>query len=81
VIVLLEGGRYLGFPLSTLIASAGIGGLAIALSKQGLIQGLFGTVTVLLDKPYHVGERIMVKGHDGFVEDYWPVFHQNSCTG
>ena len=69
VIIFLEGGRYLGFPLTTLIASAGIGGLAIALSAQGLIGGLFGTVTVLLDKPYRVGERIVVKGHDGFVEE------------
>jgi MscS family membrane protein len=69
VVVLLEGGRYLGFPLTTLIASAGIGGLAIALSAQGLIKGLFGTVTVLLDKPYRVGERIIVKEHDGFVEE------------
>ncbi len=69
VIVFLEGGHYLGFPLTTLIASAGIGGLAIALSAQGLMKGLFGTVTVLLDKPYRVGERIVVKGHDGFVEE------------
>ncbi len=69
VIVFLEGGRYLGFPLTTLIASAGIGGLAVALSAQGLIRGLFGTVTVLLDKPYRVGERILVRGHDGFVEE------------
>jgi MscS family membrane protein len=69
VIVFLEGGRYLGFPLTTLIASAGIGGLAIALSAQGLIKGLFGTVTILMDKPFRVGERIMVKGHDGVVEE------------
>ncbi len=69
VVVFLEGGRYLGFPVTTLLASAGIGGLAIALSAQGLIKGLFGTVTILLDKPYRVGERIIVKGHDGFVEE------------
>ncbi len=69
VVVFLEGGRYLGFPITTLIASAGIGGLAIALSAQGLMKGLFGTVTVLLDKPYRVGERIAVKGHDGIVEE------------
>jgi MscS family membrane protein len=69
VIIFLEGGRYLGFPLTTLIASAGIGGLAIALSAQGLIKGLFGTVTILLDKPYRVGERIVVRGHDGIVEE------------
>lgn len=69
VIVFLEGGRHLGFPVTTLVASAGIGGLAIALSAQGLIKGLFGTVMILLDKPYRVGERIVVKGHDGFVEE------------
>ena len=28
-----------------------------------------GTVTVLLDKPYRVGERILVKGNDGIVEE------------
>lgn len=69
VVVFLEGGRYLGFPITTLIASAGIGGLAVALSAQGLLKTLFGTVTVLLDKPYRVGERIVVKDHDGFVEE------------
>jgi MscS family membrane protein len=68
-VVFLEGGRYLGFPLTTLIASAGIGGLAIALSAQGVVKGLFGTVTVLLDKPYRVGDQISVNGHDGFVEE------------
>jgi MscS family membrane protein len=69
IVVFLEGGRYLGFPLTTLIASAGIGGLAVALSAQGLMKGLFGTVMVLLDKPYRVGERIVAKGHDGIVEE------------
>ena len=68
-IVFLEGGRYLGFPLTTLLASAGIGGLAIALSAQGMIKGLFGTVTILLDRPYRVGDRIAVKGQDGIVEE------------
>ena len=69
VIVFLEGGRYLGFPLTTLLASAGIGGLAVALSAQGMIKGLFGTVTILLDKPYRVGERIVARGQDGVVEE------------
>jgi MscS family membrane protein len=68
-VVFLEGGRYLGFPVTTLIASAGIGGLALALSAQGLIQGLFGTVTVLMDKPYRVGDWIKVNSHEGVVED------------
>ena len=33
------------------------------------MKGLFGTVTILLDKPFRVGERIVVKGQDGFVEE------------
>lgn len=69
VIVFLEGGRYLGFPVTTLLASAGIGGLAIALSAQGTVKGLFGTIAVLLDRPYRVGDRILAKGHDGVVEE------------
>jgi len=68
-VVFLEGGRYLGFPITTLIASAGISGLAIALSAQGMIKGLFGTITILLDQPFRAGERIVVKGQDGFVEE------------
>ncbi len=68
-VVFLEGGRYLGFPLTTLLASAGIGGLAVALAGQSLLKGLFGTLTIMLDKPFREGERIVVKGHDGFVEE------------
>jgi MscS family membrane protein len=69
VVVFLEGGRYLGFPVTTLLASAGIGGLAIALAGQSLLKGLFGTLTLMLDKPFREGERIVVKGHDGIVEE------------
>ncbi len=68
-VVFLEGGRYLGLPITTLLASAGIGGLAIALSAQGMIKGIFGTMTILMDKPYRVGERIIVKDYDGVVEE------------
>ncbi len=68
-VVLLEGGRFLGFPVTTLIASAGIGGLALALSAQGFIKGLFGTVVILLDKPFRVGDRILACGQDGIVDE------------
>jgi MscS family membrane protein len=43
--------------------------LAVALAAQGTLKGLFGTMSILLDKPYRVGERILVHGYDGFVED------------
>jgi MscS family membrane protein len=69
VILFLEGGQYLGIPVTTLLASAGIGGLAVALAAQDSLKTLFGTVMLLADKPYRVGERIIFGKYDGVVED------------
>jgi MscS family membrane protein len=69
LIVLLVGGQYLGIPLATLLASAGIGGIALALGAQDTLKTLFGTLNLLSDKPFRVGERILFKGYDGVVED------------
>ncbi|MFC1652324.1 mechanosensitive ion channel family protein, partial [Planctomycetota bacterium] len=69
VLLFLYGGQYLGIAIGTLLASAGIGGVAIALGAQDSLKTLFGTLTLLSDKPFHVGERILFKGYDGVVED------------
>jgi MscS family membrane protein len=69
VIIFLEGGRYLGIPVATLLASAGIGGLAVALAAQDTLKTLFGTIMLLADKPFRVGERIIFGKYDGVVED------------
>jgi len=69
VAVLLEGGQNLGIPLTTLLASAGVGGLAVALAAQDTLKNLFGTITLMADKPFRVGERIVIGKYDGVVED------------
>lgn len=69
VIVFLEGGKYLGIPLSTLLAGAGVGGIAVALSAQDALKNVFGSIMIILDKPYRIGERIAVKDYDGVVEE------------
>jgi len=69
IIVFLEGGKYLGLPITALLASAGVGGLALALAAQDSLRNFFGTVMIILDKPYRIGDRIQVKGYDGFVQD------------
>ena len=69
VVVMLEGGQALGIPLTTLLAGAGVGGLAIALAAQDTLRSVFGSMMILLDKPYRVGERIVAKGYDGVVQD------------
>jgi MscS family membrane protein len=69
VALFLVGGQYLGIPVATLLASAGIGGVAVALSAQDTLKTLFGTLNLLSDKPFRVGDRIVFKQYDGVVED------------
>ena len=57
-----------GLQLGPLIASLGIGGLAVALAAKESIANFFGTLTILFDKPFQVGERIVIDNRDGVVE-------------
>jgi MscS family membrane protein len=59
----------IGFEVTTLLAGLGVGGLAVALACQDTLKNLIGSIMILLDKPYQVGQRIVVKGHDGVVEE------------
>ena len=58
-----------GLKVSTLLTGLGVGGLAIALAAQDTLKNLLGSIMILLDKPYKVGQRIVAKGHDGIVEE------------
>lgn len=69
VILFLIVGQYLGIPIATLLASAGIGGVALALGAQDTLKTLFGTLMLMADKPFRVGERIVFDKYDGVVED------------
>ncbi len=54
--------------IGPLMASLGIGGLAVALAARDSIANFFGTLTILFDKPFQVGERIVIDNYDGVVE-------------
>ncbi len=69
VVIFLEGGQQMGIPVTTLLAGAGVGGLAFALAAQDTVKNFFGSVMVLLDKPFRVGERIKVAQYDGVVQE------------
>src|ERR1700728_2772322 len=66
VLVVLE--RW-GYPTSTIIAGVGVGGLAIALAAQKTIENLFGSVSVIMDRPVLVGDFCKFGGQLGTVED------------
>lgn len=55
-------------PLSSIIASLGIGGLAIALAAQETLKNFFGSLVLLADKPFELGDRINVDNLDGIIE-------------
>ena len=58
-----------GIKIGPLLASLGIGGLAVALAAKDSIANFFGTLTILFDKPFQVGERIVIDNYDGTVEN------------
>lgn len=58
----------LGFDISTLAASLGIGGIAIALAAQNILGDLFSSFTIYFDKPFQVGDYIVVGAHEGTVK-------------
>ncbi len=58
----------LGFDLTALVAGLGISGLALALAAKDSISNFFGAITVLLDRPFRVGDWIVVGGAEGEVE-------------
>ena len=66
VIIVLQ--NLTGIEIGPLLASLGIGGLAVALAAKDTIGNFFGTLTILFDKPFQVGERIVIEGQDGTVE-------------
>jgi MscS family membrane protein len=69
VVLILVGGQYLGIRVTTLLAGAGIGGLAVAFGAQDTLRTLFGTIMLMGDRPFRVGERIIFSKYDGVVED------------
>jgi small-conductance mechanosensitive channel len=57
-----------GKSVTTLIASLGVGGIAIALAAQNILGDLFASITILLDKPFVVGDSIALGDFQGSVE-------------
>jgi MscS family membrane protein len=58
-----------GYNTTTLLAGLGIGGIAIALASQKTIENLFGSVSVISDRPVSVGDFCKFGGQVGTVED------------
>ena len=65
VLMILEN---LGFNITTLVASLGIGGVAVALAVQNILGDIFASLSIAMDKPFVIGDFIIVDEHLGTVE-------------
>ncbi len=66
--VFVEGLRALGVNVLPLVASLGVGGLAVALAARPTMENIISSFMIYLDKPFRVGQRVNVLGQDGTVE-------------
>jgi MscS family membrane protein len=59
----------MGYKVTSLITGLGIGGLAVALAAQDAIANIFGTIVMLTDKPFRIGDWVYFDGMEGTVEE------------
>lgn len=58
----------LGFNITSLVAGLGIGGVAVALAVQNILGDLFASLSIVIDKPFVVGDFIVIDQLKGTVE-------------
>ncbi|MDT8387354.1 MAG: mechanosensitive ion channel family protein [Thiogranum sp.] len=66
--VLLLAFDNLGFDVTALIAGLGVGGIAVALAVQNILGDLFASLSILIDKPFVVGDFLIIDDYLGSVE-------------
>lgn len=59
----------MGINVTAVIAGLGVGGVAIAFAAQNTVANLFGTVTILMDTPFKIGDKVRINNQDGIVEE------------
>ncbi len=65
-LILLEAA---GVDVWKLIAGVGIGGIAFALAAQDTVANLFGSINVFVDRPFQIGDWVIIDGVEGVVEE------------
>ena len=58
----------LNIDVTSLLAGLGLGGLAFALAAKDLLGNFFGSLTVLLDRPFQIGDWVVIGDVEGSVE-------------
>ncbi|MCU0443766.1 MAG: mechanosensitive ion channel family protein [Microscillaceae bacterium] len=68
VVAVVIGLNNAGYDVATVLAGLGIGGLALAIGARTTIMNIFGGLTVLINQPFKIGDRIVIDDYDGYVQ-------------
>jgi small-conductance mechanosensitive channel len=69
VLLILAALDNLGVEIMPLLAGLGVGGIAVALALQNVLGDLFASLSIVLDKPFVIGDFIVVGDKAGTVEN------------
>ncbi|BBB33363.1 MscS family membrane protein [Thermotomaculum hydrothermale] len=59
----------MGYSVSGLIASLGLGGLTVALAAKDAVSNFFGSIVILVDSPFKIGDWVKMGSVEGVVEE------------
>jgi small-conductance mechanosensitive channel len=68
-VLLLTGLATFGIEITALIASLGIGGLAVALALQNVLGDLLASLSIVFDKPFVIGDFVVIGDFSGTIEN------------
>jgi len=55
--------------VESILLSAGVGGIAVALAARETIANFFGSITIFADRPFQINELVRINGHFGPIEE------------
>lgn len=59
----------LGYSTSGLLASLGIGGMALAFASKDALANIFGSLMIIFDRPFKIGDQVLAGSMEGTVEE------------
>lgn len=68
-LLLLVGLDNIGVNVSAMVAGLGVGGIAVALAVQNILGDLFASLSIVLDKPFEIGDFVIVDSFAGTIEN------------
>lgn len=67
--LVVDGAQHIGLPAYSVITGLGVGGLAVALAARETLANLLGSLAIMLDRPFRIGDSIKMDGKEGTVDD------------